>query len=65
MYTTHKSKKHQQKRIANQAQKTDSYSFFNLLTNSKLLSVVDEQLPDHRERIYPPTINIDTQSLKQ
>lgn len=58
MYTTHKSKKHQQKRITNHAQKTDSYSFFNLLTNSKLLSVVDEQLPDHRERIYPPTVTL-------
>jgi len=51
-------KKHQQKQLAKHAQATDSYSFFNLLTGPKLLSIVEEQLPDHRERTYPPTATL-------
>lgn len=33
----------------------DSYRFFNLLTDSALLNTVEEQLPEHRERLFPPT----------
>lgn len=49
---------HQQKRITHRAQTTDSYSFFNLLTRPQLLAVVDERLPAHRERRYPPTTTL-------
>ena len=58
MNTNHKSKQHQQKQITHYAQTTDSYSFFNLLTSPKLLSMVEEQLPEHRERAYPPTTTL-------
>jgi len=58
MNTTQQSKKIQQKQFIKHAQATDSYSFFNLLTGSKLLSMVEEQLPDHRERTYPPTATL-------
>ena len=33
----------------------DSYVFFNLLTSGVLLNKVESILPDHRERLFPPT----------
>lgn len=45
----------QQKRIARQIKDTDSTRFFNLLTSPQLLSCVEDHLPEHRERLYPPT----------
>lgn len=50
--------KFQQNNIQSQVSKTDAYSFFNLLTSSKLLSVVEAQLPEHRERLYLPTTTL-------
>lgn len=47
--------KKQQQSIQKCAQNTDSYGFFNLLTSPELLSTVEDLLPDHRERLYPPT----------
>lgn len=47
--------KKQQQAIQQRAQKSDSYSFFNLLTSPQLLSSVESLLPEHRERLYPPT----------
>ena len=31
---------------------------FNLLTGSKLLNRVEALLPDHRERLFPPTATL-------
>lgn len=45
----------QQQRIQNCAKNSNSYKFFDLLTSSELLSTVEELLPEHRERLYPPT----------
>jgi len=56
--TNHKSKQLQQKFIKQQINKANAYSFFNLLTSPELLSVVEEQLPEHRERLYPPTTTL-------
>ena len=56
--TTQKSKQLQQKLIRQQATKTDAYSFFNLLTSPDLLSVGEAHLPEHRERLYPPTTTL-------
>lgn len=45
-----------QQRIQAQAKNTDSYNFFNLLTGDRMLSKVEELLPEvHRERQFPPT----------
>lgn len=44
-----------QQRIKHHAHISDSYSFFNLLTSDQLLSVVEDMLPEHRERLFPPT----------
>jgi hypothetical protein len=48
----------QQRRLAKQAQKIDANHFFNLLTGPQLLEAVEAQLPDHRERHYPPTLTL-------
>ena len=45
----------QQRRIRTRAADTDSYAFFNLLTGPELLNQVESLLPEHRERLFPPT----------
>ena len=37
------------------ANHTDYHSIFNILTSEKLFNQVESLLPDHRERIFPPT----------
>jgi hypothetical protein len=56
MYRKNKRAQTQQNRIAHHASQTNSYDFFNLLTSTPLLDVVESQLPSHRERLYPPTL---------
>ena len=46
---------HQQKRFSSLAANSDSYTFFNLLTAPELLDQVESLLPEHRERLFPPT----------
>ena len=48
----------QQRRLAKEAQKIDANHFFNLLTGPQLLEAVEAQLPEHRERQYPPTLTL-------
>lgn len=55
MYRTHRAGIVQQKRIRQHAANNDSYSFFNLLTGPELLDTVESLLPEHRERLFPPT----------
>lgn len=54
MYTK-QSFRHHQQYIKRYLSNSDSYCFFNLLTSDSLLNKVEELLPDHRERLYPPT----------
>ena len=44
----------QHKQIRSQAQSSDAYAFFDLLTSAVLLSTVRSLLPAHRERLFPP-----------
>ncbi len=46
---------HQQHRARHLASSADAYSFFNLLTSPELVEQVESLLPDHRERLFPPT----------
>jgi len=55
MHPTRSVQIHQQRRIRNRASSSDSYDFFNMLTSPELLDQVEVLLPDHRERLYPPT----------
>jgi len=55
MHPTRTAFRHQQHRIHTHQANTDSYRFFNLLTSDALLDKVEALLPEHRERLYPPT----------
>ena len=55
MSSNNKLRRSQQLRIQHYAQHSDAYSFFNVLTGPALLSRVEDQLPTHRERSFPPT----------
>ena len=55
MYRTHHAGRVQQKRLHHHAANNDAYSFFNLLTSPELLDTVESLLPEHRERLFPPT----------
>ena len=45
----------QQNSFRKHASNTDCYSIFNLLTSSDLFDQVESLLPEHRERLFPPT----------
>ena len=36
----------------------EAVDFFNLLTGPALLEMTDSYLPEHRERLYPPTVTL-------
>jgi hypothetical protein len=55
MYPTLSPVRTQQKLIHAQRSNNDCYRMFNLLTSDDLLDKVEEQLPEHRERLFPPT----------
>lgn len=44
-----------QHRVKSYVRNNDSYDFFNLLTSDSLLTTVEDLLPEHRERLFPPT----------
>ena len=44
-----------QQRVRRRADNSDAYAFFNLLTRPELLTEVESLLPEHRERLFPPT----------
>jgi hypothetical protein len=45
-------------RIHRQAQRVGAVDFFNMLTGPELLEVTEAHLPNHRERLYPPTVTL-------
>ena len=55
MHPSQRTRIHQQKRVIAQAANSDTYAFFNLLTGPEFLGQVESLLPDHRERLFPPT----------
>ena len=55
MYANRNRHKHQQKIVKAQASEQDAVSFFNLLTSPELFDTLENLLPDHRERLFPPT----------
>ncbi len=55
MHSNRRACAHQQRRVHRRAVNSDSYAFFNLLTGPELLDRVESLLPDHRERLFPPT----------
>ncbi len=55
MYPNLRARAHQQQRIHHHVANSDSYAFFNLLTGPQFLGQVESLLPEHRERLFPPT----------
>lgn len=47
-----------QTRIGRQARATEAVEFFNVLTSPELLETSEALLPEHRERLYPPTVTL-------
>ena len=58
MNTNCRSSRPQRHRIGQRSRAIHSYDFFNVLTAPDLLDVLDEQLPTHRERLFPPTTTL-------
>jgi hypothetical protein len=44
------------KHISRNVREVEAVDFFNLLTGPELLERTDSLLPEHRERLYPPTL---------
>jgi len=42
--------------IRGHTRETAAVDFFNILTGPQLLELVESHLPEHRERLYPPTV---------
>ena len=55
MYPSQRRCIRQQQRVRRHAANTDAHAFFNLLTGPQLLDRVEALLPEHRERLFPPT----------
>ena len=54
MHATHRATA-VQRRVHRHVSNADSYAMFNLLTGPQLLDRVEALLPEHRERLFPPT----------
>jgi Transposase DDE domain len=44
--------------LKRRAQSTKAVEFFNVLTSPELLRTTEALLPEHRERLYPPTVTL-------
>lgn len=44
--------------VVNRAKRSSSVEFFNVLTGAELLEMTDALSPEHRERLYPPTVTL-------
>ena len=54
-----RSRHHQHcKRIERRAVSTEAVEFFNVLTSPGLLELTEALSPEHRERLYPPTVTL-------
>jgi hypothetical protein len=47
-----------QDRIGRRIRQAAAVDFFNLLTGPELLEMSEAHLPEHRERLYPPTVTL-------
>lgn len=55
MHPNRRALAHQQKRVSRYAGNSDSHTFFNLLTEPEFFDQIEALLPEHRERLFPPT----------
>ena len=55
----------QRRRVRAQANDTDADGFCNLLTGPQLLADVEALLPEHRERLFPPTETLSITAVRR
>jgi hypothetical protein len=55
MHPSHRPVSGQQQRVRQYVNNADAYAMFNLLTGPQLFDRVEALLPEHRERLFPPT----------
>jgi hypothetical protein len=55
--TQFESRQHR-KSIGRRARQIDAVEFFNVLTGPELLELTEAHLPEHRERLYSPTVTL-------
>ena len=55
MHANHNARTRQLHCVRKHAGNSDAYAFFNLLASEHLLDKVESPLPEHRERLFPPT----------
>lgn len=55
MHPNQRLRTQQCRQIRRRAEQSDAYAFFNLLTAPQWLDQVEALLPEHRERLFPPT----------
>ena len=48
----------ERKRIGRRAQSAEAVEFYNVLTSPALLEAIDALSPEHRARLYPPTVTL-------
>ena len=59
MHRKAQAQRHQQQaRVRQRARRSTDVDFFNLLTGAELFEVTESLLPEHRERLYPPTVTL-------
>lgn len=44
--------------VQSRARKAQAVDYFNILTSPGLLDITEAHLPEHRERLYPPTVTL-------
>ena len=55
MYPSQRARAQQCQQISRRVDDSDAYAFFNLLTGPAWFDQVEALLPEHRERLFPPT----------
>ena len=55
MYPSQRARAQQCRQISRRVDDSDAYAFFNLLTGPAWFDQVEALLPEHRERLFPPT----------
>ena len=45
-------------RISRRTKSTETMDFFNVLTSAQMLEATEALSPEHRERLYPPTVTL-------
>ena len=58
-HRSHAARRQQQcRRIEDRVRASVALEFFNVLTGPELLEITEKALPEHRERLYPPTVTL-------